>query len=264
MINKMLINTGSFQTRILVGIPMTGIVRSEWVMARYGQAIPCNWSQVDMIQWIDQYSPLQFLVADARNIIASECVESDFLWLLFIDHDVILPAGTLLKLNQRMLKAEIPMWSGLYFCKSVPSEPLVYRGRGNSYYTDWKLGDEVWVDGIPMGCTLIHSSILKVLYGESEEYDVGGGKIVRKIFETPSKTFHDPESGGWFNSGGTEDLTLCSRIINDKIMGKAGWDKYEDMDFPFMIDTNIFCKHIDFDGRQYPSMGEERQFLKEE
>ena len=29
--------------RIVIGIPMTGTIRSEWALARYGQVIPCNW-----------------------------------------------------------------------------------------------------------------------------------------------------------------------------------------------------------------------------
>ncbi len=248
------------QNRILVGIPLTGLVRAEWMIARYGQVIPCNWSQVDCIHWLDQNSPLGFLVADARNMIATECVEQKFEWLFFIDHDVILPPTTVLRLNERMLKADVPMWSGLYFTKSVPSEPLVYRGRGNSYYNKWKLGQEVWVDGIPMGCALIHSSILKVLYDESEPYDLMG-KTVRKIFETPARTWFDPETQSWFNAVGTEDLELCTRIMKNNILKKAGWPKLQRRKYPFMIDTSIFCRHIDFNGKQFPSAGEEMEFV---
>jgi len=222
--NSLLISSKNYTSRIIIGIPLTGLVRGEWMMARYGQVIPINWSHVDMIQWMDQYSPLGFLVADARNLVAATCIEKDFEWLLFIDHDVLLPQGAFLTINRRMLEKKIPMWSGLYFGKSVPSDPLVFRGRGNSYYKNWKLGDEVWVDGIPMGITLIHSSILKVLWEESEEYRLMG-KTVRKIFETPATTYFDPEAGGWYNYGGTEDLTLCSRIIHDGILKKAGWSK---------------------------------------
>ena len=131
------------KNRIMVGIPMTGMLRSEWVLARYGQTIPCNWSTVDVIHWLDQTSPLRFQVADARNMVASRMVEEGFEWLFFIDHDTILPPQTLLTINERILKEEIPMWCGLYFTKSVPSEPLIYRGRGTGYYNKWKLGDLV-------------------------------------------------------------------------------------------------------------------------
>jgi hypothetical protein len=42
-----------------------------------------------------------------------------------------------------MHQGDIPMLSGLYFTKSLPAEPLIYRGRGNSYYKKWKFGDKV-------------------------------------------------------------------------------------------------------------------------
>lgn len=251
--------------RIMVGIPMTGLLRCEWVIARYGQVIPCNWSQTDSFHWFDQYSPLGFLVADGRNIIATRCVEEGFDWLFFIDHDVILPPTTILRINERMLEGKVPVFGGLYFTKSVPAEPLIYRGRGTSYYTKWKMGDEVWVDGLPMGVTMIHSSILKVLYDESESYDlmtkVGHFKA-RKIFETPSKSYFDPEKKGWFNMTGTEDLAFCSRVMTDKVFEKAGWPEYQKKQYPFLIDTNIFCRHIDWNGVQYPSRGEEQYFMR--
>jgi hypothetical protein len=140
------------KNRIMVGIPYTGLLRAEWVMARYSQVTPCNWSQVDVIRWLDPHSPLGFLVADARNIIATEAINGDFEWLFFIDHDVMLPIGTTLKINEHILNPKSPIISGLYFTKSVPSEPLIYRKRGTGYYNDWKMGEKVWVDGTPMGC----------------------------------------------------------------------------------------------------------------
>ena len=252
------------QNRIMIGVPLTGLVRAEWMLARYGQVIPCNWSQVDCIQFLDQWSPMGFLVSGARNIIASACVEGGFEWLLFIDHDTIPPPNMILKYNDRMLKGDVPVWSGLYFTKSKPSEPLIYRGRGNSYYTDWKLGEEVWVDGIPMGCTMIHASILKALYDESPEIEIirGNRKYkAREIFETPARSHFDPETGNWFMSSGTEDMEFCTRVMKNDIFKKAGWPEFQKKEFPFLIDTSIFCRHIDNNGVQYPANGEEQQFI---
>lgn len=246
--------------RILIGIPMTGLVRSEWMLARYGQVIPCNWSQVDMMSYIDTTSPIGFTVADARNIIATHAVENGFEWLFFIDHDTILPPYTILEFNDMMLKGDVPIFGGLYFTRSVPSEPLVYRGRGNSYFKDWEIGDKVWVDGLPMGCTMIHTSILKALYNESEEYNLEGRKV-RRIFETPASVVFDPETNSWMSSVGTEDLKFCDRVINDNIFEKAGWDEYKNKEFPFLINTKVYCKHIDNNGIQYPSMGEDLKFM---
>ena len=249
--------------RVFVGCPMTGLLRSEWVMARYGQVIPCNWSTTEMLQWIQQSAPLKYLVADARNLVVKSFIEKGFEWLLFIDHDVILPPGTFLKLNERMIENKVPIWGGLYFTKSVPSEPLVYRGRGNGYFNKWKLGDEVWVDGLGMGCTLIHNSILKVLWKESEDYQIGN-ILVKRVFRTPAETTYDPETNTWNNSVGTEDLEFYKRIIQENVLQRAGWKSIARKKYPFLVDTSLFCRHIDFSGRQFPSQGEELQFVKKE
>ena len=227
------------QKRIIVGIPMTGLLRSEWVIARYGQIIPCNWSQVEYVQWIDQYSPVNFLVADARNIIVQQVIEQGFEWLLFIDHDVVLPPNFFVCMNEYMNKGDIPIVGGLYFTKSVPTEPLIYRGRGNSFYMNWKLGDKVWVDGLGMGSTLIHSSILKVLYEESDEYNIAGQRV-RRIFETPSRIFYDPETESFNVQTGTEDLEFLSRIMREGTLKKAGWPEYQRKKYPFLVDTGLF------------------------
>jgi len=245
--------------RVLIGVPMTGLVRSEWVLARYGQVIPINWGHVEMVQFIDQYAPIRFMVADARNVIVKKAVEENFEWLFFIDHDTMLPPHCMLTWNTMMRKAGVPVFSGLYFTKSVPSEPLVFRGRGNGFYDKWKMGDKVWVDGIPMGCTMIHNSILKVMWDESEEYSMMG-QTFRRVFHTPAESYFDPEKGIGCNTTGTEDLHWCARVMNENIFKKAGWPEYQKKKYPFLIDTNVFCRHIDFNGVKYPSQGEEKEF----
>jgi len=249
------------QKRVFIGIPLTGVVRAEWMLARYGQVIPCNWSSNDYIQWIDQYSPLRFMVADARNLIVEEFIKKGFEWLIFIDHDVVLPPLFLVGVNNYIIEGEPPMFSGLYFTKSVPSEPLIYRGRGNGYFAKWELGDKVWVDGIPMGCTVIHRSILEVLWDESEEYVLAGRKL-KRVFVTPQRVFYDPETQSFNTQTGTEDLELCSRIIRDDVLTKAGWPKYARKKYPFLIDTKLFCWHIDWNGNRYPLHNEHLMFMR--
>jgi len=55
---------------------------------------------------------------------------------------------------------------------------------------------------------------------------------------------------------GTSDLEWCTRLIEGDYIRRAGWTEYwdglEDKANPLMIDTNIFCRHIDADGTQYP------------
>lgn len=246
--------------RVMIGVPVTGLVRVEWMMGRYGQTIPCNWSQVEAFQFItNQVSPMNFLVPDARNIIVQSFIEQGFEWLFFIDHDTIPPPHCFVHWNERMLKGDVPIFCGLYFTKSLPAEPLVYRGRGNGYYNKWKMGEEVWVDGIPMGCTVIHRSILELMWNESPEYETLGRKC-RQVFINPHFLYEDVETKSWFAATGTEDLEWCKRVVKEDIFKRAGWPDFAKKEFPFLIDTKVFCKHIDMNGRQYPLGGEEEKF----
>lgn len=248
MLNK---NKGKWTNRLLVGTPTRGLVRMEWVNGRYGQTIPTNWSHVDVQQWMSPYLPLQYQIADAENLIAKMVVERDFEWFLSIEDDNVLPTGALIKINQYIIKGDVPIVGGLYFTKSVPPEPILYRGKGRGFYADWKLGDKVWVDGLPFGFTLIHGSIIKALWEESPEYMVGG-QVTRRIFQQPNEAFVDPETGGFLSNAGTSDLQWCERMKKDNILAKVGWKKYQDMEFPYLVDTGIFIKHIDQDGVIWP------------
>jgi len=245
----------NWKRRICIAIPATGLVRIEWMMARFGQVIPCNWSNGDIFQYISQCSPLGFEVAQARNICVEYSLAQGFEWTFFVDHDVILPPDTFLRINDYMRKGNIPVVSGLYFCKGSHPEPLVFRGRGNSFYDKWKYKDKVWVDGIPMGCTLIHNSLLRAMWKESKiiTYDTLGGPVVaREVFETPRKAYFDPEKLRFFSQTGTEDLFWCDRIMKENFFVKAGFPKFQKKRYPFLLDTGIFCKHIDENGHQYP------------
>ncbi len=244
---------GDPRLRLLVVTPTLGIVRMEWVQGRHGQVIPCNWSATSASLGIGHMVPMHYLVADAQNLGCQGLVERDFEWLLLWEDDVIAPADAYLKLNDYMRKAEIPVVSGLYFTKGSYSEPIVYRGLGTSCYTDFKIGDKVWADAVPTGFLLIHSSIIKLMYKESEEYTTLGGTKTKKIFETPAQILFDPITGTYSGATGTSDITWCHRVIDKKVLQRAGWPKIGRRKYPFLCDTNIFCKHIDLmTGKQFP------------
>jgi len=245
-----------YVNRLLVATPTTGLVRIEWVMGRYGQIVPPNWSMVQMNQYLNSFIPLRYQVADAQNLIVREALERDFQWLLLIEHDVILPPDAFKRYNDYMREAQIPIISGLYYTRNRPSEPLVYRGRGTSFYGDWKFGDLVWCDGVPTGCLLIHCGILRAMWEESEQYIIqhpdGRRDLTRKVFNTPRDVWYDQESQQFNTRTGTSDLDWCTRIMTGGFFEKAGWQEYQELEFPFLVDTNIFCKHINPDGEQFP------------
>jgi hypothetical protein len=257
---KLYLSDTPINRRVMLCVPMTGLVRAEWMLARYGQMIPTNWSHGELIQWMDMHVPMGFGVAEARNLAVKHFIDGGWEWLFFIDHDVILPMDTFSKFNWRMHKRDVPIWGGLYFTKSQPAEPLMYREWGESFITDWKLGDEVWVRGMGMGCNVIHRSILELLYKDSEEYEWGGHKM-RKVFETPRTAGINPETGMWTTSGGTEDIYFYDRIIKGGYLKKAGWPKVAGKKYPYLCDTSVFARHIDVNGKQYPANGEEKAYV---
>ena len=246
-------NDPGYVNRVLVATPCgNGTVRMEWVLARYGQIIPMNWSMVQFTQFMNSFVPYRYSVPDAQNIIVQEAIKGNFEWLILIEDDNVLPPDAFVRWNKYMRERKVPVVSGLYFSKSQPPEPMTFRGRGNSVYWDWKFGDLVWCDGVPTGSLLIHMSILKAMYDESPEYKVGD-IITRKVFEVPERMWITPE--GNFNTlVGTSDLNWCTRVMQNGFFEKAGWGDYQNKEFPFLVDTNIFVKHIDRNtGEQFPN-----------
>ena len=252
------------RNRILIVTPTLGIVRMEWALARWGQAIPCNWSASYATLGIGTQVPMHYLVADAQNLGCKDVIEKDYEWMLLWEDDVVAPPDALLRLNIYMRKADIPIVSGLYFLKSPLTEPVLYRGLGTGAYTDFKIGDLVWVDGVPTGFLLIHNSVIKLMWEESEEYQVLGGIKTRKIFETPAKVMYDVNTKTFSCGQGTSDLNWCHRVIEEKILQRSGWKKIAKKKYPFLCDTNIFCQHIDlptgrvFPGGQRPIKGQKQ------
>lgn len=240
-----------YSNRIMMGTPTRGTVRIEWHSAVRSMLVPTNWGMVTMTQAMLAYIPVRFQVADAQNLIVKELLRGDFEWLLLLEDDTIPPVDLLVKLNGYMQRADTPVVSGLYYTKSEPSEPLIYRGRGNGAFLDWRLGERVWCDGVPTGCLLVHHALLRAMWDDSDEY-LAGGQVTRRVFESATRSWVDPETGTVNTTACTSDLDWCSRIIDGDYFRKSGWDDYADREFPFLVDTSIHCLHITPDGQTFP------------
>jgi hypothetical protein len=244
-----------YVNRLLVGTPATGLVRVEWFQSRVGMITPVNWSMVNMVQYMNSFIPLRYQVADAQNLIVREAIKGDFEWLFLLEHDVMMPPDGLIFLSEYLQERKYPVVSGLYYTRSRPSMPLLFRGRGTGAYLDWEMGDTVWVDGVPTGCLLIHVGLLRAMWEESEPYDLpyaGETVTTRRVFYTPRDIVGDPEGNYLSTLSGTSDLDWCTKVMDGEYFKKSGWDEYQDMEFPFPVDTRLFCKHIDMSGVQYP------------
>lgn len=255
-------NREGWNTRVLFFTPSRGLVRAEWMQARYGQIFPTNWSMVDMTQFVSPYMPLEYQIADAQNLMAKVVVEQDFDYVIYVEDDNVIPRDLIIRFNQYIIDGKVPVVSGLYFTKSNPAEPLIYRGMGNSYFKDWKIGDLVWADGIPFGCRLEDAKLIKEAWKNSPEYRVGD-QVTRRVFEQPNRITFNQEKGGFEALTGTTDLAWCKRIMNEKLFTKIGFPEFDKMKYPFLVDTNIFVWHIDQHGQKFP-IQIPRQFLPDE
>lgn len=232
--------------RILIGTPTLGLVRVEWHNAMTGIVVPCNWSN-------SVNTPIGFLVHDAQNILVQKAIDAKFDWLALIEDDVLVPPDIFLKWGTHMERGDVPIISGLYHLRGPRSsgpEPLMYRGRGTGAFKDWKPSEQVWVDGVPTGCLLIHTSILRALWEQAEPYTVqnnGAPLAVRRVFNTPREAAYDSGTGAYQKFLGTSDLFFCDEVIRLGILKKAGWPDVARRKYPFLVDTSIRCGHIERD-----------------
>lgn len=245
-------NKVKWRKRLLVAVATEGFVRYEWAHARYGQVTPVNWEA----QGFDvAYTAMGYSIDDAYNLIVRKALDLKVDWLIIIEDDVIVPNDLFIKFSRYMDTAKYPVVSGLYYTKSEPAEPLIFRGRGNGPFRKWKLGQKVFCDGLPMGCLLIHTSILKWFWENVDDvYNTVDGQTVKRIFETPRKMFHDPEKGGYEMQAGTQDLYFFDKMIEWDVLKKTGWKDIARKRWPLLCDTGILCKHACRNtGKMYPA-----------
>ncbi len=194
-------------------------------------------------------------------------------WLLFLEDDVVPPPHLFTRLSQWIEHDTYPVVSGLYHLKAQPPEPMTFRGRGNGSYEGWQKGptaiekkanlppsvkpsEVCFCDGVPTGCLLISTKLLRVAWDESppivvkqEKSDGTVAEIAtREVFRTMREAGIDPESGGYFRKMGTSDLDFCDRAIDGGWIKRAGYPEAAKKKYPFPVDLTISCGHIDLDG----------------
>ena len=256
--DRIIKNDGVLRKRILIGIPTLGVVRIEWDLARRSLIIPINWSSGEIISnhMPESVVAQGYTTADAQNVCVEQCITQGFEWLLLYEDDVLPPSDAFIRFEEYMLAGDTPIISGLYFSKAHPTWPLTFRGRGNGCFTNYQLGDKVWCDGVPTGFVFIHRSVLEWFWKNTAPYQMPDGHKIPQIFEFPRKAWYDPEQDRYFAHMGTSDLYFCDRILKESVLEKTGWTVLAKKKYPFLVDTNMFCRHIDIHGAIFPDNAE--------
>jgi hypothetical protein len=196
-----------------------------------------------------------------RSSISKRFLDGDSDYLFFIDDDTVPPVGAITKL----VSLAKPFASGLYFNPAYPHNPIAYiKNEGvGTYHAFWGYakGALTQVDGVGMGCTLIHRSVFEKIMEEHEVFQRPDGSIVpihksrvqNRKFLPEGKLKESYVKDGYlhmgiqelphiepefdkrafpffgFEYGRTEDLFFCELCAN---VGIRPW-----------VDTTILCTH---------------------
>jgi predicted SAM-dependent methyltransferase len=197
---------------VLIAIPTLGRpVGLEWALSFKSQNPPINFNT--------QYLVLKNRPVDeARQELCEYALKNKFKYIYFLGDDVVPPSFALRNLIYRMEQDEtIGVCGGIYFTKSEPPFPLVFKENGSGSYWDWKVGEFFEVTGIGMDCTLIRVSILE--------------NLSKPWFKTVDEDLS--ENGLNRSETWTEDLYFCKKVC-------------EETNYKIFADASIICEHWDF------------------
>ena len=213
----------------IIAIPTRGTVSTHFMMARAMLQGPLAISWADLVITDDLCIEKGFnpkSVAAKKQLAAEYAVEQGCEWVLFIDDDVLFPPNTLLKL----LSWGKDIVNGVYWSKSDPSVPLVFKGHMQGSYYDWHVGDFIEIDSAGMGLTLIKTKVFKEMPKPwfSENY------VYHQLDGAPSK-----------NNATTEDLYF--------------YKKARDFGFKVYCDTSLQAYHYDWMSKRFFGIGDAPQ-----
>jgi len=188
------LKTVESQVGLFWGVPTLGRpVPIQWGFSYAALRPPINYSVRTGVIWGKK-------VADARNELAKQAIESNCKYLFFLGDDVTGPGHGLKQLIYRMEHDDkLGVVGGIYCSKTEPPSPLVFRGNGAGCFWDWKLGEYFEVTGIGMDFTLIRVEVLKELEPPWFETVARDGYL---------EGVSDCET--W-----TEDLWFCNRVLEN-------------------------------------------------
>lgn len=205
-------------TGLVFGIPTLNRPTSpEWGLAIKALNPPINFNSI-------MATVPGMAVADARNHIVREALRLNAKYIFFVGDDTIPPAHTLRQLIFRIENdPKIGVVGGVYFTKSDPPAPLIFKENGAGSYWDWKVGEFFEVTGLGMDCTLIRTEVFKNL---------------------PEPWFKTVDEDSFLSGVNHAEMWTEDLYFLDKLKKFTDWK--------IMVDTGIIAGHYDWQtGRTY-------------
>lgn len=196
-----------FGVNVVVGIPSFGMVSTHFLEARSAMAFPLVSSAINCV-------PLKKPIAQARNEIVEYALSQNANYIFWLDDDVIAPPDSFL----RLFNHNKDIINGVYWSKSNPPMPLLFRNHLEGPYYDWHVGDLIEIDAAGNGLTLVKTDV----YREIER------KLGKPWYSTDYASFPGQKVSG---IGNTEDLYFYWKAK------KAG--------FKVWADTGLQALHYD-------------------
>lgn len=141
-----------FGVNIVVGIPSFGMVSTYFLQSRQAQQMPLVSSAFDKIV-------LNKPIAEARNEIVEFALSQNANYIYWLDDDVIPAPDAFMKLYRH----QKDIINGVYWSKSNPPMPLLFRNHLEGPYWNWRIGDLIEIDAAGNGLTLVKTDVYRTI-----------------------------------------------------------------------------------------------------
>jgi predicted SAM-dependent methyltransferase len=141
-----------FGVNVVIGIPSFGMVSTYFYQAMKSQQFPLVSSAIDHVV-------LDKPIAEARNEIVEFALSQGAHYIFWVDDDVIPPPDAFLRLYNH----QKDIINGVYWSKSNPPMPLLFRNHLEGPYWDWHIGDLIEIDAAGNGLTLVKTNVYKTI-----------------------------------------------------------------------------------------------------
>jgi SAM-dependent methyltransferase len=203
---------------VVIGIPSFGMVSTYFLQARASMQFPLVSSSVDKIV-------LNKPIAEARNEIVEFALGQNANYIFWLDDDVVAPSDSFLKLYRH----NKDIINGVYWSKSNPPMPLLFRGHLSGSYYNWHIGDLIEIDAAGMGLTLVKTDVYRRMAKE-----LGGPWYSTEYFSFPGV------EGAFSPPNNTEDLYFY-------------W-KAKKLGYTIYADTTVQALHFEKNSRIFYGM----------